>query len=197
MGQAQSKRILKMNSTELEFEFHDRYSAMIWNPQLLNDSTVKALKAEFFFNIIFSVFRDKNHSNKKVSESATELLSKLNKDITAIHDDFHVKLREINFCISECPFTVTFNNNEAINVILKTENNSGVCPDNAIFLKTFLLFDQLVSALGKARSISLITDKDYFTQRKNAQSTIRNLMEMFNIEVKRFHASKKVKIHNN
>ena len=54
MGQAQSRRMLKMNSTELEFEFHDRYSAMIWNPQLLNDSTVKALKAEFFFNIIFS-----------------------------------------------------------------------------------------------------------------------------------------------
>lgn len=182
---------------QLSFKLKDNYSVMIWNPSLINENPSKTISAEFFFCVIFSVFRERNSKEKKIVSSANNILSGLTKSLLKFEEDIVTLTKIANSRIDENGFTISFTDKSAKDISFVPDNNGGICPENATFLRSFVKFDGYVSKLNELRSMKVITDKEFYINRKKAQEMLRNIIDEYYVKIKQLHTEKKtVKIES-
>jgi len=175
---------------QLSFNLLDRYSMKIWNPSLLDDD-FKAINGEFFFSVIYSIFREKSKEHKNISTTAKNVLAKFTKEMSKFENEIKglIKLAELKKAESE--FTIAFSEQKLKKITFTPASNGGVCPENSLFLRSFIKFDQYVSLLNELKSMAIIEDKEYYIQRKQAQSRLSGIMEGYYALIKNFHTQRK------
>lgn len=178
-------------AAQLSFTLKDRYTMKIWNPVLLGETEIKSLTGEFFFSVLFSVYRERQASNSQISEHAKKILAKFVLDMSAFEKEVIGLINVTEMKKSESVFTVSFVDAEPKAVKFSPGETSGICPENAAFLRSFVKFDEYIALLNEIQAMAIITEKEYFIQRKTAQSKIRGIMEGYNNLIKRFHTERK------
>lgn len=181
-------------SANLTFELRDQYSTKIWDPKILEpNAKVRSVSGEYFFSVLYSVHREKNSNRKAVAQWAKNTLEKFISDVEKLESELKKLIEQLDQLKLEHPFSVSYPDAKTNQVEFEPRKNSGVCPENAAFLRLFILFDKYVSTLGEVISIAAISQKDYYKNRKQAQSKLRRLMEAYNNAIKKFHAERKKK----
>ncbi|NRA71977.1 MAG: hypothetical protein HRU24_13225 [Gammaproteobacteria bacterium] len=172
----------------LSFQLKDRYSTKIWNPNILDPKAqIRSVNGEYFFSVIYSVHREKRSEHKEVSQLAIRTLTKFTQEIGELEKELISQTELMEHKKTKCVFSVTFPKAKVINVAFTPQKNSGICPENAQFLKVFIEFDKYVSLLGDIRSMALITEKEYYVQRKIIQSKLRGIMAGYYALIKQVH----------
>lgn len=178
-------------SVQLSFKLKDQYTMKIWNPAILGATEIKTISGEYFFAVLFSVHREKTSTEKTVAEQAKKILGKFSLEINSFEKDITSLVRISELKKSESFFTLTFAEQDIKPITFNPPENSGVCPENAAFLRSFIKFDEYVALLNELHSMALITEKEYYIERKTAQSKIRGIMEGYNGLIKHFHGDRK------
>lgn len=176
---------------QLSFKLKDRYTMMIWNPTVLGVDDVRAINAEYFFSVLFSVHREKTSSNEKVSEHAKKIMSKFIADISSFEEELIGLIKMAELKKQESVFSITFSQEKGETITFSPTENSGVCPENAAFLRSFVKFDEYVALLNEIHAMALIPEKEFYRQRKIAQGKFSGIMEGYNKLIKRFHGERK------
>lgn len=178
-------------SVQLSFKLKDQYTMKIWNPAIMGASEIKVITGEYFFAVLFSVHRERVAASKPIAEQAKKILAKFMLEVTSFEKDINSLVKMSEMKKSENFFTLTFAGEEAKPIVFNPPENCGVCPENAAFLRSFIKFDEYVALLNELQSMALITEKEYYIERKTAQSRIRGIMEGYSSLIKNFHADRK------
>lgn len=175
---------------QLTFSLIDRYSMNIWNPALL-DNESKSINGEFFFSVIYSVFREISNKNDTINSAARKIMKKFTSEMGKFEQDMKelIKLAELKKAESE--FSITFSDGKSHKITFTPSTSGGICPENSLFLRAFIKFDQYVSILNEVKSMAIIQEKEYFVSRKAAQSRLAGIMEGYYSLIKNFHHQRK------
>lgn len=178
-------------TAQLSFNLKDRYTMMIWNPAVLGVEEVKSISAEYFFSVLFSVHRERSSSNSQVAEHAKKILSKFVMDINGFEKEVIGLIKMENIRKEESVFSISFAQEQGEKITFSPVENSGICPENAAFLRSFVKFDEYVALLNEVHAMALIPENEFYRQRKLTQGKIRGIMEGYNKLIKRFHGERK------
>lgn len=179
-------------SANLTFELKDKYTTTIWNPRILNpDEKIKSLHGEYFFSVIYSVHREKNNSVEPVALLAKKTLSKFSQELGSFENELSSQTKILEMKKNECVFNLSFSSHSVNKISFSPTDNSGVCPENAAFLRAFIAFDKYISLLGEIRAMAIIPEDKYYIDRKTIQSKMRGIMEGYNKLIKQFHSERK------
>ncbi|WP_054112724.1 hypothetical protein [Marinagarivorans algicola] len=178
----------------LSFTLKDNYSIKMWNPEITTGSeSAKSLTGEYFFSVIYSLYKQEKSEVESVAKMATRIANKLSKDIQRLTGEILSLIEISKLKKSEHIFTVDFSVSNDKKISFSPSPQSGICQQNALFLKMFILFDQYISLLNESRVMTIISDKEFYTQRKLIQTKIRKIMERYNEIIKKFHKDRKAK----
>lgn len=178
-------------AAELTFKLKDKYSMMIWNPRLLNNDNFKSITAEYFFSVLFSVYREKSSDNKNFALHAKKISSKFTLEIESFEKEVSSQIRILELEKSNSVFGLKFDGFTEHNITFSPNKNSGVCPENAAFLRAFVKFDEFVSLLNEVHTMAILNDNEFYRQRKLTQGKLRGIMEGYNNLIKEFHIERK------